>query len=65
VLHFVLMNTSALLVVAGLADDYIQGTKMAMKSITSGAAWKALELFRDAGMQVFSGIQAETSSKSN
>lgn len=52
-LHFVLMNSSALLVVAGLADDYIQGTKMAMKSITSGTAWKALEHFRDAGMQIW------------
>lgn len=50
VLHFVLMNTSALLVVAGLADDYVQGTKMAMTSITSGKAWKALEHFRDAGL---------------
>jgi anthranilate phosphoribosyltransferase len=48
VLHFVLMNASALLVVAGLADDYVQGTKMAMESITSGTAWKALEGFRDA-----------------
>jgi anthranilate phosphoribosyltransferase len=51
VLHFVLMNASALLVVAGLAADYVQGTKMAMESITSGTAWKSLESFRDAGTQ--------------
>ena len=51
VLHFVLMNTSALLVVAGLADDYVQGTKMAMESITSGKAWQALERFRDEALK--------------
>lgn len=49
VLDFVLMNASALLVVAGLADNYVQGTEMAMKSITSGKAWAALENFREAG----------------
>lgn len=49
VLDFVLMNTSALLVVAGIADDYIEGTKLARESIISGKAWKALESFREAG----------------
>lgn len=49
VLHFVLMNTSALLVVAGLAADYEQGTQMALKSITSGKAWEALQTFREVG----------------
>ncbi|KAF8895257.1 glycosyl transferase [Infundibulicybe gibba] len=49
VLHFVLMNASALLVIAGLAADYKEGTKMAMESVTSGSAWAALEQFRDAG----------------
>ncbi|KAG6909286.1 hypothetical protein DXG01_001230 [Tephrocybe rancida] len=47
VLDFVLMNTSALLVVAGLAKDYKQGAAMALKSIVSGAAWNALEQFRN------------------
>lgn len=50
VLHFVLMNASALLVVAGLATDYKHGTSMAMESITSGKAWEALETFRKAGV---------------
>ena len=49
VLDFVLMNASALLVVAGIAYDYIEGTKLARESIISGEAWKALEGFRDAG----------------
>ena len=46
---FVLINASALLVVAGLAEDYEQGTKMALESITSGSAWNALQQFREAG----------------
>lgn len=49
ILDFVLMNASALLVVAGIAADYIEGTKLARESIISGNAWKALETFRDAG----------------
>ncbi|RDB14894.1 Anthranilate phosphoribosyltransferase [Hypsizygus marmoreus] len=49
VLDFVLLNASALLVIAGLAEDYVQGTKLALESITSGSAWDALEQFRDAG----------------
>jgi anthranilate phosphoribosyltransferase len=52
VLDFVLMNASALLVVAGIADDYIEGTKLARESIISGKAWKALETFREAGKKV-------------
>lgn len=49
VLHFVLLNASALLVVAGIARDYKEGVEKARQSITSGAAWWALEQFRDAG----------------
>lgn len=49
VLHFVLINASALLVVAGVAHDFRDGVQKALKSITSGAAWKALEQFREAG----------------
>ncbi|KAJ7155497.1 glycosyl transferase family, a/b domain-containing protein [Mycena crocata] len=49
VLDFVLMNASALLVVAGLAEDYAHGTKLALESITSGKAWDALQTFREAG----------------
>jgi anthranilate phosphoribosyltransferase len=49
VLHFVLMNTAALLVVAGLAADYRKGVEMAMTSIVSGKAWEAFETFRESG----------------
>ncbi|TFY62057.1 hypothetical protein EVJ58_g4102 [Rhodofomes roseus] len=49
VLHFVLLNASALLVVAGIATDFKDGVQKALRSITSGAAWKALEQFREAG----------------
>ena len=47
-LEFVLLNASALLVVAGVAGDFVQGVKIARESITSGKAWAALEQFRDA-----------------
>lgn len=47
VLHFVLMNASALLVVAGVARDFKDGVEKARQSITSGEAWKALEKFRN------------------
>ncbi|KAJ4466062.1 glycosyl transferase family, a/b domain-containing protein [Lentinula lateritia] len=46
-LDFVLMNASALLVVSGLADTYIDGVKIAYEAVISGKAWCALETFRD------------------
>ncbi|KAH8104918.1 anthranilate phosphoribosyltransferase, TrpD [Phellopilus nigrolimitatus] len=49
VLDFVLLNASALLVVAGLADDYKEGVKLARESITSGKAWDALQTFKSEG----------------
>ncbi|KAG1817914.1 glycosyl transferase [Suillus variegatus] len=51
VLHFVLLNASALLVVAGLALDFKEGAALAMNSITSGRAWDALVTFRNAGRE--------------
>ncbi|KAJ8692017.1 anthranilate phosphoribosyltransferase, variant 3 [Pleurotus ostreatus] len=48
-LEWVCMNASALLFVAGLAQDLKHGTELAMTSIKSGKAWEALALFRDAG----------------
>ena len=48
-LDFVLLNTSALLVVAGVASDFVVGVRLARESIFSGRAWAALEQFRDAG----------------
>lgn len=53
VLHFVLMNASALLVVAGQATDHKDGICLAMEileNMTSGSAWKALERFRDGSL---------------
>jgi len=51
IMHFVAMNASALLVVAGVAEDHVQGSKMAIESITSGKAWDALEQFRAEGRE--------------
>lgn len=47
ILDFVLLNASALLVVAGLAPDYPTGVRMARESIASGKAWAALQEFRE------------------
>ena len=49
VLEFVLLNAAALLVVAGVAGNFKDGVQLARESIASGAAWKALETFREAG----------------
>jgi anthranilate phosphoribosyltransferase len=46
VLHFALINASAFLVVAGLAQNFKEGVTLEMDSITSGKAWNALEAFR-------------------
>ncbi|EIN12186.1 anthranilate phosphoribosyltransferase TrpD [Punctularia strigosozonata HHB-11173 SS5] len=51
ILDFVLLNASALIVVAGLADNFKDGVRLARESITSGKAWKALEAFREAGKE--------------
>ncbi|KAF6755912.1 anthranilate phosphoribosyltransferase, TrpD [Ephemerocybe angulata] len=56
VLDFVLMNASALLVVAGVAKDYKEGTELARQSVYSGKAWRALETFRDAGIKAAKSI---------
>ncbi|KAG9119238.1 anthranilate phosphoribosyltransferase [Ceratobasidium sp. 392] len=47
ILDFVLLNASALLVVAGLATDYPSGVKLARESISSGRAWAALQEFKE------------------
>ncbi|KAG7086626.1 hypothetical protein E1B28_002568 [Marasmius oreades] len=46
VLDFILINASALLVVAGLASDYKEGVKLALESVVEGKAWQAFETFR-------------------
>lgn len=59
VLEFVLMNASALLVVAGVAVDYKDGVRLARESIASGAAWKALETFRDVGRTAMANVASQ------
>ncbi|KAF5384245.1 hypothetical protein D9615_003414 [Tricholomella constricta] len=48
VMDFVLINAAALLVVAGKAGDYKEGTRLARESILSGKAWEALQQFKQA-----------------
>lgn len=43
---FVLINASALLVVAGVANDFKHGVELARDSVTGGKAWQALQTFR-------------------
>lgn len=52
VLDYVLLNASALLVVAGIAADYKEGVSMARESVVSGKAWVALQTFREAGERI-------------
>ncbi|KAI7899185.1 anthranilate phosphoribosyltransferase [Cokeromyces recurvatus] len=47
ILNFVLLNTSALLVMAGIASDFKEGVEKARESIKSGNAKRVLESFRD------------------
>lgn len=47
ILDFVLVNTAALLVVAGRADSLKDGVALARGAIRSGKAWHALELYRE------------------
>jgi len=51
VLDFVLMNAAALLVVAGHAENFVEGVRLARQSVTSGKAWHALEVFREYGVK--------------
>ncbi|KAI9489124.1 anthranilate phosphoribosyltransferase [Zychaea mexicana] len=51
ILDFVLLNASALLVVAGIATDFKDGVAKARESIKSGSAKKVLEAFRDKTQQ--------------
>lgn len=54
---FVLMNAAALLVVAGRAQDYKEGVKLALESITSGKAWEALQTFKLEGQRAAGALQ--------
>ena len=46
VTDFVLVNASALLVVAGVAKDFKHGVELAREGITNGKAWEALQTFK-------------------
>jgi len=46
ILDFVLINASALLVVAGIAKDFKHGVELARESIKNGKSWDALQTFR-------------------
>ena len=61
VLEFVLLNASALLVVAGVASDWKDGVKRARESIVSGKAWEALQTFKAEGERA----AAEAAAKGN
>jgi anthranilate phosphoribosyltransferase len=50
ILDFVLINAAALLVVAGRADSFRDGVRLARESVSSGKAWNALEVFRRYGV---------------
>ncbi|THU79568.1 anthranilate phosphoribosyltransferase [Dendrothele bispora CBS 962.96] len=51
VLHFTLMNASALLVVAGVAKTFKEGVRLAEESVRTGKAWEAFGKFRDVGVK--------------
>ena len=44
---FVVINASALLVVAGVANDFKHGVELARDSVTNGKAWEALRTFKE------------------
>lgn len=44
--NFVVMNAAALLLVAGIAKDEVDGVRLARESIHNGKAAQALEKFR-------------------
>ena len=58
VLDFVLLNSAALLVVAGIAKDFKEGVKLSRESIVSGKAWEAIELFKQAGRAAAAKVSA-------
>ncbi|KAH9073391.1 hypothetical protein EDB83DRAFT_2356982 [Lactarius deliciosus] len=51
ILNFVLLNAAALLVVAGCADNFVNGIALAKEAVTSGKAWHILEVFREYGLK--------------
>ncbi|EJC98359.1 anthranilate phosphoribosyltransferase, TrpD [Fomitiporia mediterranea MF3/22] len=61
VLEYVLLNASALLVVAGVAKDYKDGVRLAREAVTSGKAWEALQTFKEEGERAAAEMNAQAS----
>ncbi|THU79567.1 glycosyl transferase, partial [Dendrothele bispora CBS 962.96] len=51
VLHFTLMNASALLVIAGVMKTFKEGVRLAEECVRSGKAREAFGKFRDVGVK--------------
>ena len=49
---YILMNSAAVAVVSGIADNWVDGVALAKESIVSGAAKKALEDFQNSSKEV-------------
>jgi anthranilate phosphoribosyltransferase len=59
ILDFVLLNASALLVLAGKTDDFKQGVQLARNSLLSGKAKAAVNSFKDKAQAIASlGLKA-------
>ncbi|KAM0789676.1 hypothetical protein ACM66B_006538 [Microbotryomycetes sp. NB124-2] len=55
--NFVVLNSAALLLVAGKVDNYLDGVKLARQSIAYGNARKALSAFRNASQAALASLQ--------
>ncbi|SCZ98108.1 BZ3500_MvSof-1268-A1-R1_Chr3-3g06577 [Microbotryum saponariae] len=55
--NFVVLNTAAVLIVAGKAKDGFEGVELARKSLKNGSAKKALNDFRDVAKKVVENSQ--------
>jgi len=51
IMDFVLINSAALLKVAGVARDYKHGVQLARESVSNGKAWEALRIFKEEGQR--------------
>lgn len=57
--NFVVMNTAALLLVAGKVNDLIEGVEKARESIRSGGAKEALNTFREEAIKAVISVPDE------
>lgn len=59
IVDFILLNTAAVLVVAGKAADWKAGVELARKSMKEGGAKRALQAFRDKAGLALAGLVAD------